>query len=120
MDYTVRLSATTKYIETLVRSPVTKDLALQSQTDANELATQHDLERFLVDVRNVSPQTGTLGDVEVATELPQTGLPSDARIAVLASTNDNQHGFIETTSQNRGVMLRVFKDEDAAVAWLLE
>ncbi len=120
MDYTTQLGANGKYIETKMHNPVTKELALKSQADANELAAQHNLERFLVDVRNISTQTGTLGDVMVAKELPQTGLSVSSRIAILASPHDDQHDFIETTAQNRGVILRVFKKEDAAVAWLSE
>ncbi len=120
MDYTVRIAANGKYVETLLHSPVTKDLALQSQADANELAARHDLDRFLVDVRGMPKLISSLEDVVVAKELPQTGLSLLSRIAVLRSPNDNQHDFIETTAQNRGIILRVFKDEDAAIAWLSE
>ncbi len=118
MDYTVRLGAGKAFVETRVYSPVTEDLALRSQADANKLAIRHNLKRFLVDVRDISTETDAVGDVIVAKELPQTGLPLKARIAVLVSPNDNQHDFIETTAQNRGIMLQVFNDEDAAVAWL--
>jgi len=120
MDYTIQLSANRKYVETKMHNPVTEELALKSQADANELAAQHNLKRFLVDVRNISTQTGTLGDFIVAKKLPETGLPLSSQIAILASPNDNQHDFIETTAQNRGIILRVFKEEDAAVAWLSE
>ena len=118
MDYTIRLGASRRYVETHMHSPVTKELALKSQTDANKLAAQHDLTRFLVDVRGISTQTGTLGDVLVAEGLRKTGMPLSSMIAVLASPNDSQHDFIEKAAQNRGIILRVFKDEDAAVAWL--
>ena len=52
--------------------------------------------------------------------LRKTGLPLSSMIAVLASPNDSQHDFIETAAQNNGIILRVFKDEDAAIAWLSE
>ncbi len=120
MDYTIQLGANGKYVETTMHKPVTKELAIRSQSDANKLAAQHNLERFLVDVRNISTQTGALGDVMVARELPETGLSVASRIAVLASPNDDQHNFIETTAQNHGIILLVFKDEDAAIAWLSE
>ena len=120
MDYITQLGANRKYVETKMCKPVTQELALKSQVDANELAAQHNLECFLVDVRNIATQTGTLGDFIVAKELPETGLPLSSRIAILASPNDNQHDFIETTAKNHGIILRVFKEEDAAVAWLSE
>jgi len=120
MDYTTQLSATGKYVETKMHRPVTKKRALRSQTDANEVAAQHNLECFLVDVRDVPAHTGPMDDILVAKELPNTGMPRASRIAILASPSDDQHDFIETASQNRGVMLRVFQDEDEAITWLSE
>ena len=120
MDYAVRLGAGRLYVETRMHRPVTINLVLKSQADANRLAAQHDLDRFLVDVRNISTRTGISGDVMVAKELPQTGLPLSPRIAISASPNDDQHDFIETAAQNRGIMLRVFKNEEAALTWLSE
>ena len=120
MDYTTRLAANRIYVETRIYSPVTKELALKSQTDANDLAAKHDLTRFLVDVRGISTQTGALGDILVAEELPKTGLPLSSRIAILVSPDDDQHDFIETAAQNRGIILQVFKHDGDAIAWLSE
>jgi len=117
-DYTVQLGSNRKYVETKVHIRVTEKLALESQTKANKLAAQHNLKRFLVDVRGISTQTGAVGDITVAEELRKTGLPLSSKIAILASSNDRQHDFIETASYNRGIILRVFKDDKTAKAWL--
>lgn len=47
-------------------------------------------------------------------------LHRDVRAAILVDATDRKHDFVETVSRNAGYNVRVFDDEEAAIAWLDE
>lgn len=76
--------------------------------------------RYLVDFRG-GPTAGS--DAErydfAYRQLDLLDAPRDTRVALLPDPSDESLGFFETVMVNAGYCLRLFDDEQAAVAWLL-
>ena len=92
-------------------------------------STVDDWKSALVQVERLSKETGicrVLVDVRKQTDLASTfelfgfgsQLPGTIAFAVLCEIHLDNHRFIETVATNRGVKVRDFDSEQAAIAWL--
>ncbi len=117
MAYTI--SARKTYIRIHVMDVVTVELARLFSQEARQWGIDHNLSRFLFDMRTVPNGETTLTNYLFAYEdMAQLKLSRVARSAILVSPDDQSHQFVETVTRNAGYNVRMFTDEAAAVAWL--
>ena len=88
--------------------------------EAHRLGREMKTNRFLldlVDARNIDSTTDQYDFVH--TDMAQSPqVDKYARIAALVSPDDHSHDFIETVIRNAGFNLRVFREREAALAFL--
>jgi hypothetical protein len=121
MDFQVRVEARDGYVEatlTGVRTPATLMAAAEQVTGfCNELK----IFKILIDVRQMRGKLDTLETFEIAghrmPQRPGTRLITKSAILDLPPNMDRIR-FFETVAVNRGLNVRVFDDEAAAVEWL--
>jgi hypothetical protein len=88
---------------------------------AISIAKQHNMSKFLVDVRGTQNVASTLEQYIFGYQnMLQFGLPKDSDISILANADNESHSFIETLLINAGYHCRLFRDEEAALEWLRE
>ncbi|HSL16510.1 MAG TPA: hypothetical protein VLB51_01225 [Methylomirabilota bacterium] len=121
MDFQVRVEARDGYVEATlmgVRTPATLMAAAEQVTGVcNELK----IFKVLIDVRKMRGKLDTLETFDVAGhKIPQRpGMRLITKSAILdLPPNMDRIRFFETVAVNRGLNVRVFDDEAAAVEWL--
>ena len=122
MELQVKVEARDGYVEatlTGVRTPATLMAAAERVTEAcNKLK----IFKVLIDVRKMRGRLDTLETFDVAghriPQRPETRLITKSAIVDLPPNMDRIR-FFETVAVNRGLNVRVFDDEAAAVGWLL-
>lgn len=119
MAYTISIPARKTYIRIQVTDVITVELARHFSQEARQWGIDHNLSRFLFDMRTVPNVETTLTNYLVAYEdMAQLKLSRVARSAILVSPDDQSHYIVETVTRNAGYNVRLFSDETAAVAWL--
>ncbi|NTW48619.1 MAG: hypothetical protein HGB19_02575 [Chlorobiales bacterium] len=83
-----------------------------------EATIQNGCVRVLCDERNLQYKLGTIDTFELAQHIVNS-VPRVAKIALVCSADDiKDASFFETVVVNRGLMVKAFKELDAATAWL--
>lgn len=118
MSYNVDLSPDGLSVNVRVNVPLTREVALSFTRDAIDLAQRYGVRAILFDVRGHRAVDGMLNQYDYARKLEELGLDPASRIAVLVDPDDDSHDFVETTSRNRGVLLKIFYDEHDVHDWL--
>lgn len=119
MSYEITIPESGKYVRVRVTAAITIELARQFSKDAASHGVKHNLKAFLFDVREARNVASTLLNYQYAhKEMADMKLDKTARSAILVSSKDKSHDFIETLSRNAGYNVRLFTDEAAAIAWL--
>jgi hypothetical protein len=116
--HAVKMAGKRQLIEIRVTEPLTLASLVTYLTEATDLASEHGLRAFLVDTRGIATAMRPMEAIRAVEHLKTCGLPKGARIALVASPDDDSHEFIETAAQNRCFDLRCFNAEDAALSWL--
>lgn len=120
MKYTVSLSSDKKYVIVFVVGPMTTELALIVGKEANALATEFNIFAYLYDLRKSRNVQSSLRNYEFGyKEMESAGLNKLGQIALLTDLEDQSHDFIETILKNNGYNVRIFKNEEEAIAWLI-
>ncbi len=121
MSYNITLSENEKYIVCVVADPMTVDIAREFTKELDGLGRAKNIKRFLTDVRSAPNMSNTFQNYEFAYfDMKGLNLQRDVRAVILADPADRTHDFVETTTQNAGYNVRIFYDENAAIAWLNE
>lgn len=87
-----------------------------------ELAAAHGALRFLADCRLMEGGHSLFDLFAKAQEIERSGLSRSVREAVLLPVSERARAdvqFWETATRNRGFEVRVFRDLDSAMAWLV-
>lgn len=108
-----------KYIICRVTGPMGADTAREFGQAMDALSRDRHVDRFLTDVRNAINVSGVLDNYRFAHE-DMTDFQRTARSAILTAPGDRSHDFVETVARNAGYIVRIFDDEETAVAWLEE
>jgi hypothetical protein len=95
---------------------------LEAASKTTAFCKERGISHLLIDIRGMSGELDTLETYDVAgQELPNQ--PNARRLirSVILDHPENLERirFFETVAVNRGLMVKVFDDEDAAVRWLL-
>lgn len=121
MGFQLEIDKSRKFVRVIVEGDVTTEFAREFTIAGTELGKKEGIERYLVDGRKSRNVLSTTDNYYYAyREMSTMPLNRTARTAILADKNDSSHDFVETVSQNAGYNVRVFKDEQRAIAWLSE
>lgn len=121
MGYIINISENGDYIIGKINDPLNKETAQKLTEDYVKIIKSTGIKKILNDVRGTPNSMGVFNDYEFAyTTTKDLKLPKDIRAAIVTDQNDNTHDFQELVSNNAGYSVKVFKDMDAAVTWLLE
>ena len=119
MKYQISFTRKGPYVLVEVFEPMTVKLAAEIAMKATETASEHNSNLFLYDVRkapNVDPCAENYFFAH--TDMPAMQLDRSARVALLASPDDESHKFIATAIRNAGYNVRLFFEEEQATEWL--
>lgn len=119
MRYKVLIPDNANYACIHVTETIDPSLAQEIMEEMVRIQNQNDLQRFLLDVREVHSQTSPFDDYDLAYErIKSTELDHLTKVALLRSPSDTTHSFAETVGRNAGHNIALFEDMDVAVAWL--
>jgi len=77
------------------------------------------LKKVLVDIRPLKGRLSESNTYFLVRNLPAKPAPSDIKTAIVELQEyQNYAEFLETTSENAGVRLRIFLDYEKALSWL--
>jgi len=108
--------------KSIVRLTLQGDASLaefeQARSDAGNQLARHQTNYLLVDARQLV-NTITTFELFQFNSSHSANHPQGVRIAGLARSDQMEDGlFAENVAQNRGVMMKMFTDDETAVAWL--
>lgn len=122
MSYTIIPSPDGKYLILKVVVDMTRTLALEIAVQALLVGQELGINRYLLDLTESRNRESIGGSYESA----YTDLALVVRryrpplIAMLVDPQDDSHNFNETVTRNAGLDVRLFRDRDLAVQYLLK
>lgn len=121
MSFEVFMSDNQKYIVCRVTGQIGADTAREFGQAMDDLSRDRHVDRFLTDVRSALNVAGVLDNYLFAyRDMAELHFQRNVRSAILTTPGDSSHDFVETVARNAGYAVRIFDDEQAAVAWLEE
>jgi hypothetical protein len=121
MTYSITISENGKYIICKVIGAMTAEIAKEFSKEIDSLSRAKNIKRFLNDMREAPNRSSAVQNYKYTyKDMSDLGFQRDVHSAILADPADTSHDFIETLAKNAGYNVRVFHDEDAAIAWLNE
>ena len=119
MSHKIFLSEDGKYIVCEVTGLITLAISREFSSELNSLSRDTGVKRFLHDVRHAINVMNISQNYQYAYEdMESLELQRDVYSAILTDPADSSHDFVETVGENAGYYIRIFHDEDAAIAWL--
>lgn len=121
MEYSIFPSDDGSYIILKVVGTFGRQQALQYHLEAHRMGRAMGIDRFLLDFsegRNTDTVLRHYTFVSQDMRHPEINL--DARIAMLVSSYDHSHDFIEAMLKQEGVDVALFYDLEAAIAFLMK
>jgi hypothetical protein len=117
----VKVSDSGKYIIVSVNTDMTRELAERLSLEANHLARKNNTNLFFYDLRNsVNKESINSNYIFAKDNVKRIEPDFSNKIAWLVNQNDKSHDFVETVLRNSGHNVLIFRDEEAALSWLLE
>jgi hypothetical protein len=121
MSYSVSLSEKGNFIICMPNGPITLDVAKEFALESDRLSRDTGVKRFLADFRSTPNILSVSQNYDFAYKVMGIlHIQKDIRAAILISQTDKTRDFTETVLRNAGYNVRLFKDEEAAIAWLFE
>lgn len=122
MNYTITPSEDGKYIILKVIGDVNRKTMLPLNLEAHALGKQLQVRRYMVDATEARNTETSLESYEFAYVDMQemAGIDRYARVALLVSTGDHSHDFVETVSRNAGLNVKKFTTPDQARRFLMD
>lgn len=108
-----------------LRVTLTGDETLEGNKHVTEVVTKecaaNGFTRVLADVTGVAPHIEVMDDFRFAEFLAEGAFLSTIRLAIVYSVERSESApFFETVCQNRGVNVRAFPSEEAALEWIMK
>lgn len=122
MSYSIKPSEDGKYIILKHWGNINRELATQRNLEAHALGAKLGIARHLVDLTEAQHVDTVMNTYEFAYEDMQflPGINKNARVAILVSSDDHSHDFVETVTRNAGQNVTLFRDREAAIQHLLK
>jgi hypothetical protein len=118
LPYTIDYLPDRGYTLITVEGQVTPELAIEMMVEMLDIAAKHESSKFLVDLRGTTLLSATIDTFELPGRLAKVGFAPEHRLAIVYSSDESDHRFLETVSRNRGLQIKVFEDFDEAENWL--
>lgn len=120
--YTLTISEDKKYIIMKVVGEVTSQEMYQHAVEAHQLARTLNLRTFLMDLTDAVNRQSAFENYDLVYKQFRTSdkLIRNSRMALWVDMNDRSHDFIETLAFNAGDNVKVFRDPQKAINFLLE
>jgi hypothetical protein len=120
MTYSISASADKKYILVRVIGTISRQLAIQYNLEAHALGKELGIDRFLLDFTECKNTDTVLRKYKyVYDDMKNPGINQTARTAMLVSSNDHSHDFIEALFKDAGADVTLFHDRELAL-WHLQ
>ena len=97
---------------------VTRPLWERQLRASLEEAVHNACYRFFVDYRQADVKLGLIDLYERPATYEVVGMPRSARIALMFRPGAKDTEFIQTVTANRGYSVRIFENQEEAIAWL--
>ena len=119
---TLTVSEDKKYIITKVVGEVTSQEMYQHAVEAHQLARTLNLRAFLMDLTDAVNLQSVSKNYDLVYQQFRTSdkLIRNSRLALWVKMNDHSHDFIETLAFNAGDNVKLFRDHQKAINFLLE
>jgi hypothetical protein len=119
MTYSASLSENGKFIVCKMEDPITLADAKEFALEVDRLSRTTGVKRVFTDVRGAPNVLSVFENYDFAYKIMERlQIQKDVRAATLTDRTDSTHNFAETVIRNAGYNMRLFKDEEAAIAWL--
>lgn len=120
MEYSIKPSKDSDYIILKVSGEFTAQSFMKCIVETHTLGREMGIHSYLVDATNARNTDSAFGNYKFAySDMKNTeGIDLLARVAGLVSPGDCSHDFVETVSNNAGMIFKLFTDPDEAKAWL--
>ncbi|MEE2733706.1 MAG: hypothetical protein VYA55_22985 [Pseudomonadota bacterium] len=119
MSYQLEVFAKEGYICAEAKCDINRIIAAEMAEEVSEVLQRENLEAALIDVRNSCNTDRPAQNYQFAfDDAPNLNLRPTDRIAILSAPDDHSHDFTEIVMRNSGYNVRLFQDEDDALAWL--
>ena len=121
MSYTIRPSEDGKYIILKHLGEINRKLGVERVIEAHALGAKLGINRYLVDLTEVKNADSIHESYRYAYEDAKNanGIDMSARAAMLVDPEDHSHDFVETVLRNAGHDVKLFRDRESAVRYLL-
>lgn len=120
MDYEISVSEDKKYLRINILKPMTHQIGQASAKDVAKRSQDTGIEIFLFDLRGAPNIEQVLPNYSFAyDDMRELPFSRSHRSALLTDPDDNSHDIVETMLRNAGYLVKQFKQEDAALNWLL-
>ncbi len=119
MTYSITASNDKKYILVKAVGTISRQLAMQYNLEAHALGKELGIDRFLLDFTECRNTDTVLRNYKyVYDDMKSPGINQAARTAMLVSSNDHSHDFIEALFRDAGVDVILFHDLELALRYL--
>jgi hypothetical protein len=120
MTHTISAAKNGQYIIIKVTGTIDRALALQYNLEAHALGARLGIRRYLMDLRGCRNTDTTFNSYRFAyQDIRETvGLNLEAQVAMLVDPADHSHDFVETLALNTGRLTKLFRELEAALAYL--
>jgi hypothetical protein len=122
LHYDITPSTDGKYITLTVAGEISRNNAMQCNTEAHSFGKELGVNRYLMDLIQARNTDSVLNNYEFAySDMRESkGIDMNARVALLVDPEDHSHDFIEIVSRNAGLNDRIFTCKKTAIKYLLE
>jgi len=122
MGSTITVSDDQKYIILTVVGDYTRKLAMEDNLKAHAMGRELGIKLYLNDMteaRNIETTTDNYYFANKDMKITP-GIDLRACVALLVRPEDRSHDFVETVSRNAGLDVKIFRNRELAVQYLLD
>jgi hypothetical protein len=108
------------YIELIIKGDVTRELSMKYNIEAHKMGKEASINKYLVDLTESKNIDSLISNYQFAYNDMRL-IPSIDRfasVAMVVSTEDHSHDFIEVVARNSGLDVKLFRDRNEAIRHL--
>jgi hypothetical protein len=121
MGWKIELIQSRGIIRLIMSGSITFPDVARLRSEAADLAKAHSVCKFVSDYRNASLDVSTFDIYRLPDDLARIGFSRKHKLAMVcpaSAANRADFAFFETVAVNRGLQVRLFTDDGAAMTWL--
>ena len=118
MTFNIKYDPDSHCVRTDIQGEVNIGDIVEVSKEMVRLASLHDCDKILNDVRRAEPKLSTVDIYNIPKVLQESGLKPTTRSAIVAQDDHTDFQFLETVALNRGQNVKLFTNVDTAKRWL--